>query len=155
MLTWLLACSGGEPTTSTGDTGRSTVELAQVGTACLFGEDPPADPTTFAVGAPVTAVVVLEDCASGCAADVQASCTVRQVDSEVVIDAVGSYTVPNGDPTCPAVCVEVAATCAGDPLADGYSWTLDYGGGHSEQSVSVPSTIAPPCATPAATATLR
>lgn len=143
----LAACGGADGGGPTGETGRETVELVDRGRACVFGGDPSDAPdTTFAEGAPISARVVLEACASGCADDVVASCEVRVVQTEVVVTAVGSYTLPLGSPSCDDVCVEVVAQCAGDGLAAG-SWTLDYAGGHSD-AFEVPGTAAVPCAEP-------
>ncbi len=142
----VVGCAGasGVPT---GETGRSTVALADDGRACLFGGAPSDEPdTSFADGGAVTARVVLEGCASGCAEDVQASCEVRLVQTEVAITATGSYTLPLGSPACDDVCVAVVAECAGEPLSAG-TWTLHYGGGHSDP-LTVPGTGPVPCVEP-------
>jgi hypothetical protein len=156
--TLLAGCAGdaGSGSAPTGETGRQAVELVQLadeGRACLWGGDVPAGvtgttggETTFTDGGPVTAHVVLDDCASGCADDLQASCEVRIVQTEVVVTATGSYTLPSGDRDCPSMCVVVAAECASDPLSAG-TWTLDYAGGHSD-GFEVPGTGPAPCAVP-------
>lgn len=152
ILVLLVACSGdGSDPTGTGDTGIEQVDLVDVGTACAYGDGLPNVPgggetTTFAADGRFDVQVVLDDCASGCAGDVQASCDVRLVTGEVVVTAEGSYTIPSGSPDCPAMCVEVVATCAGEPLEEG-PWTLDYRGGHSD-TFDVPGTVPVPCAEP-------
>jgi hypothetical protein len=133
---------------TTADTGSALVELLDVGTACAYGDGLPQSTgtvdTTFAGGETFDVQVVLDDCASGCASEVQASCDVRFVNTEIVISATASYSVPQGDVDCPSMCVPVVATCAGDVLDAGY-WVLDYGGGHSE-GFTVPGTVPAPCA---------
>lgn len=145
---WLLigACAGGDGP-EPGDSGRERVELVDDGRACLYGGAPGPEPdTAFTDGGAVTAEVVLEDCASGCAADVSASCELRLVQTEVVVTAAGSYTLPAGPRSCDDVCVPVVARCTGVALTSG-SWSLDYAGGHSE-SFPVPGASPVPCAEP-------
>ena len=136
-------------TGTTGDTGRATVPLADVGRACLYGDGgvvPYGDggTTDFSDGGTTEVEVVLEPCASGCAGDVAATCTAALDGASVVIAATGSYTTPAGSPTCPAVCVPVVAVCPGPSLSAG-SFTLSYRG--DAALLTVPSTAAPvPCA---------
>jgi len=151
LLLLPVACSADADPTGTGDTGLERVDLVDVGLACAYGDGLPSVPgggetTVFAADGGFDVQVVLEDCASGCAADVQASCDVRLVTGEVVVTAEGTYTVPSGSPDCPAMCVEVVATCAGEALEAG-PWTLDYRGGHSD-TFDVPGTVPVPCAAP-------
>jgi len=149
---WVLAgCGGSGSDTSTADSGADevqTIVLRSAGTACLFGGAVPGSSesdTSFTADAPISARAVLEDCASGCAEAITASCEIRLVGDEVVVDADASYEIPTGDASCVSMCVEIAATCEGDGLAAG-DWTLDYDGGHSD-TFAVPGTVAPPCAT--------
>lgn len=142
------------PTGTTGDTGTPapvTIELGEgEGWACLFGEGGSNGPyggyggeTTFTDGGTTEVLVILEDCASGCASDLQATCSAAVVGSEIQVTASGSYTMPGGNPTCPSMCVVVAATCAGPTLATG-SWSLVYV--DPPAPLDVPSTVTVPCA---------
>ncbi|MEZ4240756.1 MAG: hypothetical protein R3F59_32300 [Myxococcota bacterium] len=142
---------GPADTVDSGTPEDQLLELRNAGSACLYGDGVPDGATTtlpasqsaFASDAPVDARVILDPCASGCAHDIDASCTVRVVNTEVVIDATASWLEPTRG-GCPAVCVPIAATCSGAPLADGV-WVLDYGGGHSLE-FTVPGTGPAPCA---------
>lgn len=155
LVVSLVGCEGAKETTErpkdTADTEASRlVSLSDVGTACAYGDGAPQTPgalidTTFLEGEPYEVVVVLDDCVSGCASEIDASCAVRLVGGEIVVSAVGSYSVPSEPTTCLDVCLLVVATCPADPLAAGY-WTLDYGGGHSD-GFAVPGTVLAPCAT--------
>ncbi|MCB9683908.1 MAG: hypothetical protein H6738_01860 [Alphaproteobacteria bacterium] len=141
------------PTGTTGDTGTPepvTIQLSQGdGMACLFGEGGSAGPyggydgdTTFVDGGTTEILVVLEDCASGCASDMTATCSATLVGSEVQVTASGSYQVPGGNPTCPSMCTVVAATCPGPTLATG-SWSVVYA--DPPATFAVPSTGTVPC----------
>ena len=149
VLLALAAGCGGDPDTDSGPR-EAEIQLTNVGTACLYGDELPSSPTdgaietTFSSAAPVAAHVVLDPCASGCASKVTARCDIRIVTGEVVITAEGSYREPTGG-GCPDVCVEVVATCQADPLEAGL-WVLDYDGGHSD-GFAVPGAGIAPCAT--------
>lgn len=144
-------CSGDKGTAShSAETGSQLVELYDVGMACLYGGESPATgtssgaSTTFDLGVPTSARVLLDPCASGCATEIVAHCSVRVVNTEIVISATASYLVPGGDVSCDDVCLPVEATCPADPIDTGY-WVLDYGGGHSD-GFSVPGESPVPCA---------
>jgi len=119
----ILACTSGTgddtgPADDTGD-GTVTETLENTGTACI-GSDEDDNHDTARV------TVMLADCLSGCAGDTQASCEATTDGGTVSVTASGSYSVPTGpEVTCPAVCVELIATCEADGLAKG-DFSLEY-----------------------------
>src|SRR5262245_6665519 len=105
------------------DDGERTLE--DVGGLCITGAGA-TENTSYVADASVTVHVVLEDCASGCASDITASCSVELDGSTLSVSASGSYQVPSGGALCPAVCEEIDATCTSEPLAAG-TYTVEYG----------------------------
>jgi hypothetical protein len=88
------------------DTGQlETLTLENTGYACLM-DDGNDDTSTAAIQ------VTLDDCLSGCADSLSASCEASVADGSVVVTASGEYTVPTGDEVvCLSVCVELVANC--------------------------------------------
>jgi hypothetical protein len=117
--------------------------LCVVGTALLDSEDGEGPrTTTYEAGAPVTINVVLEECANGCAEDVEASCSIEMDGNTLRVSASGSYREP-GSGSCIDVCVVVDAQCESEPLPAG-SYTVEYAGesvGFDVPDERVPATI--------------
>lgn len=134
-----MGCDGGtEDETVTLTTGD--------GQACLYGEggaDWMASTTSFVADGATEVLVTFEECASGCASEVTASCEATVQGTEVVVTGSASYVVPGGSPTCPAMCVVVQATCDGPALSAG-TWELVWGA--SGDAIVVPSEGDVPCA---------
>ncbi|MCB9673329.1 MAG: hypothetical protein H6734_27955 [Alphaproteobacteria bacterium] len=128
-------------------TGEELVELTTSdGQACLYGEggaDWMASDTTFVADGPTEVLVTFEECASGCASEVTASCEATLEGDQVVVTGSASYVVPGGNPTCVAMCVVVQATCDGPTLPAG-SYPLVWGS--SGDVAVVPSAGEVPCA---------
>jgi hypothetical protein len=110
------------------------VSLEDQGTACVVGtplmesqngEGP--DVTTYEADAPVTINVVLEDCASGCVEDIEASCSVELAGTTLSVSASASYREPSGIGACPDVCVVIDAQCTSPALPAG-THTVEYAG---------------------------
>lgn len=118
------------------------VELDNTGNACL-GDDEGGEVTLVEDG-PVTVHVRLENCASGCAFDLQTECTATVDGTTITVDAQASYLVPGGTPTCPAICAFVDAECETANLPAG-TYTVEYGTDASD-SFDVPSTATDVCA---------
>lgn len=117
------------------------VELDDIGQACLGDMEGPEIELT--ADEAVTVVVTLEGCASGCAGDIEATCTASVDDGVISVSASASYTTPGGTATCPAVCVFVQAECDTEALPAG-SYTLEYGG--DSDTFDVPAKAASVCA---------
>ena len=100
--------------------------LEDVGGLCVLGEGDAAN-TSYVADASVDVHVVLEDCASGCASDVMASCSIELDGTSLIVSASGSYHRDPIGAICPAVCVAVEATCTSEPLAAG-TYTVEYAG---------------------------
>ena len=99
--------------------------------------------STFVADGATEVLVTFEECASGCASGISASCEATLDGDRIVVTGSASYTVPGGDPTCPAMCGIVQATCAGPALAAG-TWELVWG--EPGDAVTVPSAdVAVPC----------
>jgi len=127
ILGVLAGCSDAEDTdtdTDT-DTGDSiTYDVVNQGYACLV-DDGNDDTSTG------TIEVVLADCLSGCADSLSASCEAEVVDQSIEVTASGEYSLPTGDAACPAVCIELVATCPVTDIADD-TWTMTYAGKSTE-----------------------
>ena len=122
---------------------RSTFE--DEGAACLVGSEAPSEDgssteTSYEEGEPVAVLVTLEECAAGCAEDIEASCEVELAGSTLRISASGSYVVPGGSVACAAVCTAVTAQCESPPLAAG-DYTVEYAG--QTATLTVPETREP------------
>jgi hypothetical protein len=115
--------------------------LCVVGTS-LFRDEEGEGPwmTTYEVRAPVAVRVILEECAGGCAEEIEASCEVAHHGDALRVTASGSYRMPGGSPACPAVCRVVEAVCASEPLKAG-SYAVAYAG--QQTSFEVPDTVTP------------
>jgi hypothetical protein len=90
----------------TGDSAAPTqVEVDGGGFACLV-DDGTDDTSTGLIQ------VMLNECLSGCASDVNAGCIATVENGSIEVSAWGSYTVPTGPVVnCLAVCIELAAEC--------------------------------------------
>jgi hypothetical protein len=134
-IAWLGACG-------------ETVELENEGGLCVMGTDlewvedgeDETLVTTFEEDTAVEIQVTLEECASACIEDVEASCEVDLDGDTLTVTARGSYVAPSGGGNCVDACEVVRATCTTDPLAAG-TYTVEYVG--ESVSFDVPSVIQP------------
>ncbi len=103
------------------DTSVVTEAIANTGYACI-GSDGDDNHDTARV------TVVLSECLPSCSWDEEASCEATTVGDTVTVTATGRYTVgfPDGS-DCPAICIQLDATCEADGLASG-AFTLIYAG---------------------------
>jgi hypothetical protein len=127
------------------------VALDDEGTLCVVGtalidpeeEDVPTV-TTYEADAPVTMNVVLEECAGGCAEDIEASCSVEREGNTLQVSATASYREPVAG-NCIDVCVVIDTQCESEPLPAG-TWTVEYAGGSTTFDVPderEPATLGP------------
>lgn len=56
----------------------------------------------------------LDSCASGCAADIVATCTARRDGNTIVVTSHAEWTTPSAGVACPDSCTVIQATCALD-----------------------------------------
>ena len=122
-------------------------EISDVGQACLFSTLPDYPEDTleedvFEEDTPVQVQVVLNGCASACLSDIETSCTAELSGTDINVSATASYSVPQGDLDCPAVCVLISATCE-TPALPAEAYTVSYAG--DSLVLDVPSTTATPC----------
>ncbi len=113
------------------DAQTELVELADIGVACVWQEAPESNLSdgllSFVADAPAEVQVILENCASGCATDVEATCDVTESAGVLEVTAGGSYSLPTGDVGCDDICVPVTAICPTSSLSAG-SYALSYAG---------------------------
>jgi hypothetical protein len=109
--------------------------LEDVGGLCVLGDGDSAN-TSYVEDMSVDVHVVLDDCASGCASDIMASCSIELDGTTLSVHASGSYQVAGGNVACPLVCLPVEATCTSAPLAAG-TYTVEYAG--ETTTITVPS----------------
>lgn len=108
--------------------GDGSRTLENVGSVCVMGEQEGDSPeTSYVENAPVDITVVLDDCLSGCAEDIEASCSIELDGTNLRVSASGTYSVQPGGAVCPAVCVAMTATCTSEPLAAG-TYSVEYAG---------------------------
>lgn len=117
------------------------IELEDEGIACI-GDVDLGQELVLDADAPVEVMVRLESCGSGCATNVEASCTATEQDGVILVRAEGSYELGRFDQTCPSVCVFVDATCETEALPEG-TYTLRYGVTATGADFDVPGTIVP------------
>ena len=119
MVLGLVACKSADDTADTGDTsGMEFITLENEGFACL-SDDGTDDISTGLIS------VVLDDCPSGCAIDMSASCEASVVGDSVEVTAVGEYSVPTGAETCDDVCLPLMASCPVSGISEGTT-SLSY-----------------------------
>lgn len=120
------------------------------GRVCLFpsGEMPavpyarPTDSRNFVADRPLDVTVVAPTClSSSCSHDAQASCTATVNGNQIEITSRASY-VEQGN-LCSADCRALEARCSTGPLPAG---TYEVRHGQERLTVTVPSTVATPCA---------
>tara|TARA_B110000037_G_C16862017_1_gene400437 strand:+ start:120 stop:584 length:465 start_codon:yes stop_codon:yes gene_type:complete len=121
LVLGLVACKSADDTADTGDTsGMEIITLENEGFACL-SDDGTDDISTGLIS------VVLDDCLTGCATDMSASCEASVVGDSVEVTAVGEYSVPTGADTCDDVCLSLMANCSVSGISEDTT-SLSYAG---------------------------
>ena len=107
MVLGLVACKSADDTSDTSNArGIRFHTIENEGYACL-NDDGTDDLSTGTVS------VVLDECLSGCANDLWASCEAVVVGDSLEVTAAGEYSLPTGDVlNCPAVCVMMSTECS-------------------------------------------
>ena len=121
LLAACTADSEEDTSISIGDPESQTME--NTGYACIASDADDNHDT-----AEVT--VVLSECLPSCSWNEEATCQASTEAGTVTVTAQGSYTVGYDETgvDCPAICIELSATCEADGLASG-DFELSYAGG--------------------------
>ncbi|MEM6927616.1 MAG: hypothetical protein AAF602_11845 [Myxococcota bacterium] len=110
------------------------VELENVGVACLGSHE--GGVADIDEDAASTIFVTLDSCASGCASEIETSCTATLDGTTIAVTADASMMLPGGNASCPLVCTFVQAECDTEALPAG-TYTLEYAG--QSTTLEVPS----------------
>jgi hypothetical protein len=113
------------------------------GAFCIGTSSSSDPPITLEASKPIVVTVVYDSCLSGCANDLEGTCTVERDGNKLVVHSEFSYDdgkIPGA--SCPSVCVPLSAQCSSGPLEAG-SYTIVHG--VRTMSLSLQSTLTTTC----------